>query len=239
MKRGVFIAIEGSDGSGKTTHTTQLVAWLRQQGHDVVTFDFPQYGTPSAYFVEQYLAGRYGGLADIGPYRGSLFYAMDRYDAGFKIRAALSRGAVVVSNRYVASNMGHQGAKLDDAAERQAYFAWNEHLEFEILGIPRPDLNVVLRMPAELAQHLAGQVTEKTERAHLRGQKRDLHEDNLDHLRRAEQTYAELCRLFPAAFTLIECADGQRIRPIDEIQGQVRRLVTALLAKHSNHKEDQ
>src|SRR4051812_49023840 len=120
----MFIVIEGTDGSGKGTHTKMLLDWLREQGHEVVDFDFPQYGTPSAYFVERYLNGEFGTLEEIGPYRGSLFFAMDRYDAGFRIRSAQANGQIVVSNRYVGSNMGHQGGKIDDPVERRKYFEW-------------------------------------------------------------------------------------------------------------------
>jgi dTMP kinase len=226
--QGKFIVIEGTDGSGKGTHTKALVDWLTGQDRDVVTFDFPQYGQPSAYFVEQYLNGQYGELADIGPYRGSLFYALDRYDAGFKIREALGRGAIVVSNRYVGSNMGHQGGKIDDSAERQQYFRWLDHMEFTLLGIPRPDLNVVLLMPSEKAQEF---VDLKAGREYAHGKKRDLHEADLHHLKRAEQTYRELCTQFPESFTPIECFNGHAIRSLDEIQSEIRSLALVQLAK--------
>src|SRR3954469_5709001 len=107
MTKGKFIVIEGSDGSGKGTQFKLLHEWLVEQHYSVESFDFPQYGQPSAYFVEQYLNGQYGDLSDIGPQKGSLFYALDRFAASFKIRAALDKGVHVLSNRYVASNMGH------------------------------------------------------------------------------------------------------------------------------------
>jgi dTMP kinase len=220
---GKFIVIEGTDGSGKGTHAQLLADWLSAEGHQVETFDFPQYGQPSAYFVEQYLNGHYGDLSEIGPEKGSLFYALDRFAASFKIRAALERGVHVLSNRYVASNMGHQGAKIDDADERAQYFKWNADLEFRILGIPRPNLNVVLHMPSEQAQKF---VDQKASRSHLDGKKRDIHEADLNHLQKAERTYLELCQSFPQFFKLIECAapDGS-ISSIEDIQGQIRTLV--------------
>src|SRR5688572_8863017 len=107
MKRGKFIVIEGTDGSGKKTQFELLVKRLKKAGHKVATFDFPQYGTPSAYFVEQYLNGHYGSIKETGPYRASLFYALDRFDAAPHIQAALAEGTMVICNRYVASNMGH------------------------------------------------------------------------------------------------------------------------------------
>jgi len=225
---GKFIVIEGTDGAGKGTHAQLLAEWLKSEGHQVETFDFPQYGSPSAYFVERYLNGHYGDLSEIGPEKGSLFYALDRFEASFKIRAALEKGVHVLANRYVASNMGHQGAKIDDPQERAAYFKWNADLEFRILGIPRPSLNVVLHMPAAQAQQF---VDQKAAREHLDGKKRDLHEADLTHLQKAESTYLELCQSFPQFFKLIECADTDgQIRSIDIIQDQIRQLVGEAIA---------
>lgn len=226
--KGKFIVIEGTDGSGKGTHSKLLAEWLKAEGHQIETFDFPQYGQPSAYFVEQYLNGAYGELDQTDSYRGSLFYAMDRFAASQKIREALEAGKVVLSNRYVASNMGHQGAKIDDPTERTKYFNWNAELEYKILGSPRPSLNVVLHMPSEQAQKF---VDQKAEREHLAGKTRDLHEASLGHLEKAEQTYLELCRDYPQFFSLVECqaTDGS-IRTIDDVQAEIRTLAKHLLA---------
>lgn len=224
---GKFIVIEGTDGSGKGTHTKLLTDWLTSQGHRLEAFDFPQYGQPSAYFVEQYLNGSYGSLGEIGPYRGSLFYALDRYQAGFKIREALSSGVHVLSNRYVGSNMGHQGGKIVDDTERAAYFKWNDNLEFEILGIPRPDLNIVLHMPSRQAQLF---VDQKAERDYIGGKKRDIHEADLTHLEQAERTYLELCKTFPETFTRVPCEQAGVILPIEQIQNQIRALVEPIIS---------
>lgn len=224
--KGKFIVIEGSDGSGKGTHFALLKDWLESKGHHIQTFDFPQYGQPSAYFVEQYLNGAYGSVDDTGPYRGSLFYALDRFDASFRIREALAEGKHVISNRYVGSNMGHQGGKIDSPAERLDYFKWNDHLEFDILGIPRPDLNIVLHMPSEQAQRF---VDQKAARGYLSGKQRDIHEDDLGHLKRAEQTFLELCVAFPGTFTKVACAENDQVLSIDHIQNEIRILVKQVL----------
>lgn len=230
-RTGKFIVIEGTDGSGKGTHTKLLAQWMIDQDQEIKTFEFPQYGCPSAYFVEQYLVQRaYGSAEEVSAYKGSLFYALDRFDASAKIREALQSGMNVLSDRYVGSNMGHQGSKLDSAHERAEYFAWNDHLEFDILGIPRPDLNIVLHMPSTQAQQF---VDQKGNRQHLQGKKRDLHEDNINHLRKAEQTYLELCQAFPMSFTRITCqADDGSIRSIEDIQAQIRNLAQPLFSSY-------
>jgi dTMP kinase len=216
---GCFIAIEGTDGSGKATHTKALTGWLKQLGYSVTTVDFPRYGQPSSYFVKQYLAGQYGSLEDVGPYRGSLFYALDRYEASFQIRQALENGHIVISDRYVGSNMGHQGSKITSSAERHQYFTWNTNLEYTILNLPKPTLNLVLHMPAEHAAKLVRQ-------RHAPGHNLDLHEASPHHLGQAEQTYLELCQLFPDLFTRISCVKDHQIRSIEDIQTELRQLIT-------------
>jgi dTMP kinase len=121
---GVFIVIEGTDGSGKGTQFNRLAERLTGEGYDVATFDFPQYDQDSSHFVREYLNGKYGTAEEVGPYTGSLFYALDRYEAAPKIRKALEEGKVVLANRYVGSNMAHQGTKFRHAEERRGYFIW-------------------------------------------------------------------------------------------------------------------
>jgi dTMP kinase len=123
--------------------------------------------------------------------------------------------------------MGHQGGKIPEPDERLRYFTWLDHLEFDILDIPRPDLNIVLLMPSAQAQTF---VDQKAKRAYTHGKKRDLHESNLDHLTQAEQTYREICHRFPDAFTPIECSAGHHILSLDHVQDQIRQQVTTLLA---------
>jgi len=222
--KGVFIVIEGTDGTGKATQTAKLVEYLKSKGKPVAVFDFPQYGQPSCYFVEKYLNGGYG--KDVNPRAASLFYALDRFEASTKIKQALEEGKIVVSNRYVASNMGHQGGNIEDQKKRQEYFKWNDEIEYGILGIPRPDLNIILWVPAETAQKL---VDQKAKREYLKGGKRDLLEKDLAHLKRAEQVYLEITKLFPEHFTLISCMDGDRLMTVEEIHAKIVSIVEKII----------
>lgn len=199
--RGRFIVIDGTDGSGKATQTNLLVEELKLNGYDVVVTDFPQYGQKSAGAVEEYLNGKYG---QVNPRAASVFYAIDRFDASFKIRKWLEEGRIIVSNRYVTANAGHQGGKISDEAERMKYFKWLNDLEYNIFGIPKPDLNIILHMPAEIAQKLVDQKSAE-QREYAGGKKRDLHEADLSHLKNAERVYLEIAKLFPNT-RLVECA---------------------------------
>lgn len=88
--RGFFLVIEGTDGSGKGTQFDLLVKRLQAKGHDVETFDFPQYQSDSSYFVREYLNGKYGSTDEVGPYTSSLFFALDRFESAPRIEEALA-----------------------------------------------------------------------------------------------------------------------------------------------------
>ncbi len=222
--RGKFIVIDGTDGSGKATQTHLLRDFLIKEGYKVEVADFPQYGTKSAGPVEEHLNAKYG---DVNPYAASVLYAVDRFDASFKIREWLDQGKIVISNRYVTANAGHQGGKIDSNAERIKYFKWLDNLEYNIFGIPKPDLNIILHVPAKVAQKLVDKKP-KNARVYAKGKKRDLYEKDLKHLQRAELVFMEIAELFPNT-KFIECyEDGKLLAPQDihnRVWNYVRRIV--------------
>jgi thymidylate kinase/thymidylate synthase ThyX len=234
-EKGIFLVIEGSDGSGKGTQFKLLVDRLTKEGYDVATFDFPQYDQPSSYFVREYLNGNYGTSEQVGPYTGSLFYALDRYQAGPAIREALAEGKVVLANRFTGSNMGHQGTKFAHPEERRGYFIWLDNLEFQMLGIPRPDKSFVLRVPAEIAQEL---VDQKDTRKYT-DKKRDIHEADLSHLKRAVEVYDDMCELFPKDFHRIDCVRSGKLLSIDTVQDMLWKTVEPMLPEKSAKKTGQ
>lgn len=224
-RAGTFIVIEGTDGSGKATQFTLLCDRLRQAGYDIATFDFPQYDSPSSYFVKQYLNGEYGGANEVGPYTASLFYALDRYEAAPRIREALAQGKVVISNRFTGSSMGHQGTKFKSPEERRGYFIWLDNLEFEMLQIPRPDISFILRVPADTAQEL---IDKKLPRTYT-DQKRDIHEADIRHLEKSIEVYDDLAQLFPKDFQRVDCVRSGKLLSIDDIQNMLWEKIAPLL----------
>lgn len=230
-RSGRFIVIEGPDGSGKTIQTEMLVAKLEQIGLEVAKFDFPQYGNPRAKFVENYLNGEYGDWRVVGPKEASLFFMVDRLEASPRIRQAIREGKIAVSNRFVASNMGHQGAKFANSEERWEFFKWNDEWEHVFLGIPRPSSNVFLHVPAVISYEL---VARKKQRDYLKGGSRDIHESDISHLKLAEQSYLELERFYPDTFKVVECAPVGATRPEEmfspeAIHAKVWELVEPLI----------
>lgn len=212
-EKGKFIVIDGTDGSGKATQTKLLIERLKKEKYKVEMADFPQYGQKSATLVEEYLNGKYGSAQEVGPYRGSIFYACDRYAASFKIKKWLDEGKIVITNRYVTANMGHQGGKIKDFKKRKKYFEWLYDLEYNIFAIPKPDINLILHVDAAVAQLL---VDKKEKRQYIKKGTRDIHEKDIKHLRDAEKVYLEIARSFPN-FELIECTKDKYLMTIDEI----------------------
>ena len=226
---GVFIGIEGGDGSGKATQAELLSThFLETLGKEVLKLSFPQYGTSSAYFAEQYLNGAYGENADEVPAElASLAYALDRYAASSDIRKTLAiPDSVIISDRFVASNLAHQGSKFSDTATRHEFYDRMLHTEHEILGIPRPDLSLVLVVPTETAQQ---NVDSKETRSYTE-RKRDIHEADASHLDRTKANYLELTELYPDQFTPVFCTDEKgEMRTRASIQAEIFKAVQHLL----------
>ncbi len=226
---GIFVVIEGTDGSGKGTQVDLLIQKLKNDGYKVAKFDFPQYDNPSSHFVREYLNGKYGQVDAVGPFTASLFYALDRYEAAPKIRQAINEGKVVIANRFTGSNMAHQGTKFENTEQRRGYFLWLDQMEFELFKIPRPTLSLVLRVPAEIAQKLV----DKKEARSYTDKKRDIHEADINHLRRSVEVYDNLCQLFPKDFKQIDCVRDNQIMSIDAIHHRLWTEVSALLPNNS------
>lgn len=221
---GTFIVIDGTDGSGKGTQFELLKTRLEQDGHTVSVADFPRYDDPSSYFVSKYLRGEYGTSDEVGPYIASHFYALDRYDASFDIRKQLEAGHVVISNRYVSANMGHQACKIDDIEKRDAFLEWLNHLEYEIFGIPRPDMTLFLYVPPAIGQKL---VEQKEARAYINGKKADIHEADLDHLKKASEAFKYVADKFDWA--TIDCSEGDGIMTREAVHEKVYEVVKKVL----------
>ena len=224
MRKGKFIVIDGTDGSGKGTQTKLLIEKLRKEGKKVRELDFPQYGKPSAIFVEKYLRGEYGTADEVGPYRGSIFYALDRYDKSFEVKKWLDQGCVVISNRYVSANMGHQTGKIKGKNKRDEFLEWLFDLEFGIFAIPKPDKIILLYMPPEIGQKL---VDKKNVRAYTKGKKRDIHEADLKHLQNAADAYASVAKKYD--WDVIECATKGEILAREDIHEILWKKVKKLL----------
>ncbi len=209
-KQGLFISLEGSDATGKRTQHGLLADRAMKEGR-VVLVDFPQYGKPSAQLAELYLKGEFGNPTLIDPRLASAVYAIDRLAAKKTIESARQAGALVLANRFSASNMAHQGAKLTSRDERLTFFDWLHNLEHTIMEIPFPDHHFVLHLPAIIAR----------ERMVRAGKAMDGLETDLAYQQRAEATFLDLADAFPEQFSVIACTDGSYEKSPAEIHEEI------------------
>jgi dTMP kinase len=225
-KKGALIVFEGVDGSGKATQARLLVRRLRREGLRVRTLDFPRYGSgPFADLVARYLKGEFGPARAVSPYLASLLYAGDRWQARPQLMKWLRAGDVVVCNRYVSANKGHQAGKIATPSGKKSFLRWLDHLEHDVFDLPRPDLTILLGVPVGTARRLVGK---KGARTYVGGRKRDIHEADLQHQRQAAAMYRALARR-EKGWRAIDCAPGGALLPPEAIAERVRRIVKAEL----------
>ena len=200
--RGKLIVIEGTDCSGKETQSNRLYDALTNEGIEVEKFSFPQYDTPTGKIVGgPYLGKSYicegwfsEGASNVDPKVASLYYAADRkYNIG-KINELLDNGVNVILDRYIYSNMAHQGGKISDDKKRNEMYDWLEKLEFDLLELPHADIKIFLHMPLKFSIELGKN----------RAEALDQHEADPKHLENAEKGYLEIASRYN--FKIIECA---------------------------------
>ncbi len=203
-KRGKLLVIEGTDCSGKSTQINLLLERLRKEGIKVVTLDFPNYSTPTGKIVRRYLDNEFGPANMIDARIASIFFAEDRFTSKPIIEKALSDNDLVILDRYVESNMGHQGGKIRSEEERKKFFEWIRDLEYENFQLIKPDAVIIFHMPHLVSMELKKHRTRKSE---YHPGKEDGHESSEEHMKNAEEAYIHMANLFN--FYKIECTkDG-------------------------------
>ena len=207
--RGKIIVIEGTDCSGKETQSKRLIERLDNCKY----FSFPNYDSPTGKIIAgPYLGKSYvcegwfsEGADAVNPKIASLYYAADRKYNINKINELLDSGYNVILDRYIYSNMAHQGGKIKDSNERHKMYKWLEQLEFGLLELPQPDIKIFLYVPLEVSMEIRKNRVEKF----------DQHESNIEHLKHAEQSYLELVDLYD--FIKIDCTKDGKMLSVEEI----------------------
>lgn len=216
MGRGEkLIVITGPDGCGKKTQTQLLVSRLTVSDYQAETIDFPQY--EKNFFgraIGDYLAGKFGDPAKVNPYLASALYAGDRWESMRLIyQWLLDFSKIVVCDRYVGDNFLHQGSKIKDKEEREKFFQWLYHLEFNVYNARHADMTFYLNVPLEISLALLEEKSAK-ERKNYTGGKKDGHENEV-HLREVREIADELIQRF--GWIKINCAPKGPLLPEKEI----------------------
>jgi dTMP kinase len=220
-----LIVIEGIDGAGKGTQAGRLVTSLRNMGLQVDTLQFPRYSaTTFGSAIADFLNGRFGALNEVHPQLAAVLYAGDRFESRPLLRSMLDQNDIVVLDRYVASNLAHQSAKLD-GAERLSLIEWIEKVEFDIFQLPRPDLTVLIDMSSQMSREL---VARKSARGYTT-QEADLQESDLPYLERVRRCYMALAHSRLDWRTVHGLDDAGELRTIDDVAQDILNHTRELL----------
>lgn len=208
--------LEGIDGSGKGTQAARLAETAAARGRTVASFSFPLYDdNPFSRAIGQYLNGELGALEDVHPALSALLYACDRFHARPELERAIEERDLVVCDRYVASNLAHQGSQLE-GAERERLLEWLLEVEYGEFRLPKPDLVVLLDAHPKLAREL---VAKKGARSYT-SLEADILESDEAHGDASRAIYLELARRDDWHVVGTAREDGS-VRDIDEIAADI------------------
>ena len=222
---GLFLVFEGIDGSGKGTQAARLVETAEARGLSVASFSFPLYDdNPFSRAIGRYLNGDLGSLADVHPALSALLYACDRFHARPDLVRAIDECDLVVCDRYVASNLAHQGSQLE-GAEREELLEWLVAVEYGEFQLPKPGLVVLLDAHPKLARTL---VAKKGERSYTTLEA-DILESNEAHGDASREIYLELARR-EGWHVVGTAGDDGAVRDVDEIAADIWAAVEPFLS---------
>lgn len=219
---GIFVDLEGLDGSGKTTQTELICKRLQEDGIDFRQIKLPDYDSDSSILVRKYLAGDFGKNAgDVNSYAASVLYAADRFASYTeKWGADYRAGKLIFADRYTPANALYQMTKLDKS-EWDSFLEWLFDFEYEKIGIPAPDKVIFLDMPVEVSQRLM------TSRYGGDETKKDVHEANVEFLNACRE--AALYAAGKYGWSVVNCAENGEPLPIEVINDEVYKILLDVL----------
>jgi dTMP kinase len=211
--KGIFIAFEGGEGSGKSTQSKLLKEWLEEEGEEVLLSREPG-GTEMGKDLRRILLDHSTG--EISPRAEALLYAADRaHHVYSKIRPALDRGEVVITDRYFDSSIAYQGAgRVLVSGEVARISRWATESLF-------PTLTILIDQPAEIG------LSRLKSKDRLEIEPIDFHE-------RIRQEYLQLTLLDPERYLVV---DGRQ--SIEEIHQEIIARVGEIPALRRNIRDAQ
>ncbi len=220
----LLVVIEGIDGSGKGTQSARLRDRLTARGLRSGLLSFPRYdATFFGQRIGDFLNGRFGQLNEVDPFLASLLYAGDRLESKTELMQQLSTSDVLILDRYVPSNIAHQAGKKTGEARRELV-SWIEKIEYDLFGLPRPDLVVLLDTPTEVSQEFIARKAQRT----YTTQVADMQEADTSYLSRVRSAYRELAD--ERNWSIVSVVNEQGIRSMDDITQELEQLVDSALA---------
>ena len=201
---GLFIALEGGEGAGKTTQARMLAIWLREQGFDVITTREPGATKVGMRLRALLLDTAHTGMS---PRAEALMYAADRAEhVAEVISPALERGGVIITDRYTDSSLAYQGAARGLRTED---VAWLSHWATDGLV---PDLTILLDLPPQAG---LGRRTRSADR--LEAEPTEFHD-------RVRAGFLSLARQDPQRYLVLDAT-----RPAAELTQEIQERVREML----------
>lgn len=223
MNKGKLIVIDGGDGAGKQTQAQMLVHRLIQEEHQVGTLDFPRYEANTfGKLIRECLDGKRGDFLHSDPRIASTLYAADRFESKGTIMQWLEEGRIVILDRYVSSNMLHQGSKIKDPAELREFLEWLDHIEHDVFQIPRPDLILYFDVAPEQRIKMLQYASDNE------GNVMDLAETNLQHQKETDEAAKQIIQELNTWIS-IHCMQEGVMRSREEIHQDVYTEVAKIL----------
>jgi len=212
---GLFVVVEGIDGSGSTTHAKLLAKAIKSRGPEVVLTCEPSSG-PIGGLIRQVLQRRLS-VPDVSGPRSfawstmALLFAADRMDhLDSTVAPALRAGSVVVSDRYDLSSLAYQSVTAHHGPES---IPWIRELNAQAL---RPDLTIVIDVPAEVAE----------ERRRARG--------GVEEIFDAREIQAKLAMVYARAEELVPNDRLLHVPGVGEVQEVAARIFETVLSAASS-----
>jgi dTMP kinase len=206
MSAGLFISLEGIDGVGKSTQSDLLEEFLRSAGKEVLR-TFEPGGTELGQEIRHLLLHRKG---DVAPRAEALLYASDRaHHVATKVRPALERGEVVITDRYLDSSVAYQGVGRALKAEDVRSISM-----FAVEGL-LPDLTILLDLEAAAAaarRNTTGEAPDRLER------------EKIEFFEAVRQAFLDMAAAEPQRWLVIDARQS-----VEAMQSQIRERVSQLL----------
>lgn len=206
--RGLWITIEGGDGSGKTTQSALLMEWLQTLGRTIVHTREPG-GSEVGELIRNIVLHHRGHIA---PRAEALLYAADRaHHVATVVRPALERGDIVLQDRYLDSSVAYQGAgRVLDAGEVRDLSLWAAEGAL-------PDVTVLLDIDPVISRQRLDAADKPFDR--LEAEKLEFHT-------RVRDAYLALAAAEPERFIVVD-AQQSADKIADQIRTRVQRAINA------------
>jgi dTMP kinase len=212
----MLVAIEGADGVGKNTTARTLRDSVIASGGSATIIGFPRYGeTLAGVTIGKLLAGELPVPAT--PHAAATLYALDRLEWLTTIGLAAETHDVLIFDRYIASNMAYQSARMPEGAA-PGMMDWILALETGQFGLPRPDLSIYLDTPWEMAKAM---ILQKAERSYTTRAYDEYEADAALQMRVRANYEAMVAADMLGPWRIVRASEGGTMRPPEAIASEI------------------